>query len=75
MSLTDLHKYMAFNLFIQLKPIGLMRSFMKPYCNLCMEELLSIIKKLYGKKCHTTEQKNWKCMKPVGIKQLSVNFP
>ena len=57
MSLTDLHKYMAFKLFIQINPIGSMRSFMKPYCNLCMEELLSIIKKLYDKKCHTTEQK------------------
>ena len=56
-SLADLHKYMAFKWFNQINPIGSMRSLMKPYCNLCMEELLSIIKKLYDKKCHTTEQK------------------
>ena len=49
-SRTDLHKYMAFKIVKQINPIGAMKTFTKPNCNLCMEECLTIPKKLYEKR-------------------------
>ena len=37
-------KYMAFKLVNQLNPIGAMKTFAKPNCNICMEERLTILK-------------------------------
>ena len=37
-SRTDLRKYIAFKVVKQLNPIGAMKTFTKPNCNLCMEE-------------------------------------
>ena len=36
-SCTDLRKYMTFKVVKQLNPIGPMKTFTKPNCNLCME--------------------------------------
>ena len=55
-SCTDLRKYMTFKGLKQLKPIGAMEIFTKPNFNLCMEELLTIIKKLRDK--HVTIMNN-----------------
>ena len=44
-SRTYLHKYMTLKLVNQLSLIGAMNTFTKPYCNLCMEERLTILKK------------------------------
>ena len=49
-SRTDLHKYMAFKVVKQINPIGAMKTFTKPNCNLCMEERLTILKKLRDKR-------------------------
>ena len=49
-SRTDLRKYMTFKVIKQLSPIGVMKTFTKPNCNLCMEELLTILKKLRDKR-------------------------
>ena len=49
-SCIDLCKYMTFKVVKQLKPIGSMKTFTKPNCNLCMEELLTILKKLHAKR-------------------------
>ena len=43
---TDLRKYMTFKVLKQLNPIGEMKTFTKPNCNLCMEERLTILKNL-----------------------------
>ena len=48
-SRTDLHKYMTFEVVKQLNPIGKMKTFTKPNCNVCMEECLTILKKLRDK--------------------------
>ena len=47
---TDLRKYMTFIVVKQLNPIGAMKTFAKPNCNLCMEESLTILKKLRDKR-------------------------
>ena len=49
-SRTDLRKYMTFKIVKQLNPIGAMKTFTKPNCNLCMEERLTILKKLRDKR-------------------------
>ena len=46
---TDLLKQMTFKVVNQLNPIGAMKTFEKPKCNLCMEERLTILKKLRDK--------------------------
>ena len=46
---TDLRKYMTFKVVKQLNPIGAMKTFTKPNCNLCMEERLTILKKLHDR--------------------------
>ena len=49
-SRTDLRKYMTFKLVQQLNPIGAMKIFTKPNCNLCMDERIMILKKLRDKR-------------------------
>ena len=49
-SRTDLRNYMTFKVVEQLNPIGPMNKFTKPNCNLCMEEHLTILKKLRDKR-------------------------
>ena len=49
-SRTDLSKCMAFKVENQLNLIGAMKTFTKPNCNLCMEERLTILKKLRDKR-------------------------
>ena len=56
-SCTDLRKYMAFNVVKNIKPIGAMKKFTKPNCNLCMEERLMTLKNLRDK-CVTVRNKN-----------------
>ena len=56
-SRTDLRKYMAFKVVKQLNSIGAVKTYTKPNCNLCMEEFLTILKKLY-EKCVTILNKN-----------------
>ena len=46
MSCTDIRKYMTFKVVKQINPIGAMKTFTKPNCNLCIEECLTILKKL-----------------------------
>ena len=43
---TDLRKQMTFKVINLINPIGAMKTFTKPNCNLCMEERLTILKKL-----------------------------
>ena len=40
---------MTFKVVKQLNPIGTMQTFTKPNCNICMQECLTILKKLHGK--------------------------
>ena len=49
-SRTDLRKCMTFKILKQLNPIGVMKKIMKPNCNLCMQERLTILKKLRDKR-------------------------
>ena len=39
-----IRKYMIFKVVNQINPIGAIKSFTKPNCNLCMEECLTILK-------------------------------
>ena len=48
-SCTDLRKYMPFKVVMQINLIGAMKTFTKLNCNICMEEHLTILKKLCGK--------------------------
>ena len=47
---TDLRNYMTFKVVKQLNSIVAMKTFTKPNCNLCMEERLTILKKLRDKR-------------------------
>ena len=49
-SSTDIRKYMSFKVVKQLNPIGEMEAFMKPNCNICMQEHLTIIKNIREKR-------------------------
>ena len=49
-SRTDLRNYTTFKVVKQLNLIGAMNKMMKPNCNICMEERLTIIKKLCEKR-------------------------
>ena len=46
---TDLRKYMMFKVVNQLNRIVAMKTFTKTNCNVCMEERLTILKKLLDK--------------------------
>ena len=48
-SRTNLRKYMTFKVAKQLNPIGVMKTFKKPNCDLCMEERLNILKNMRDK--------------------------
>ena len=54
---TYIRKYITSKVVNQLNPIGAMKIFIKPNCNLCMEERLTILKKLRDK-CVTVMNKN-----------------
>ena len=45
----ELRRYMTLKLLNQINPIGTMKTFTKPNCNLLMEEGLTILKKLQNK--------------------------
>ena len=45
----DLRKYMTFKVVKLLNPIGAMKKSTKPNCNLCTQELLTVLKKLREK--------------------------
>ena len=47
---TLIGKYMMFKVLKQINPIGAMKTFRKPNCNIYMEELLTILKKLHEKR-------------------------
>ena len=49
-SRTDLRKCMTFKVLKQLKPICVMKTFTKPNCNICMQERLTVLKKLRDKR-------------------------
>ena len=49
-SRTDLRKYMTFKVVKQLSMIDAMKTFTEPNCNLCVEERLTILKKLRDKR-------------------------
>ena len=49
-SCTDLRKCMTFKVVNQLNLIGAMKIFMKPNSNLCMDERLTILKKICDKR-------------------------
>ena len=49
-SRTDLRKCTTFKVLDQLNLIGAMKTFTKPNCNLCMQERLTILKKLRDKR-------------------------
>ena len=50
MSRTDIRNYMTFKVLKQLNPIGAMKTFTKPDYNLCIEERLTVLKKLREKR-------------------------
>ena len=50
MSCTDLRKYITFEVVKQLNPIGTMKKFTKPNCNICMNKRLTVLKNLCDKR-------------------------
>ena len=50
-----MRKYMMFKVVNQLNQIGAMKNFTKPNCNICMQERLTILKKLRQTR-HSYEQ-------------------
>ena len=56
-SRTDLRKCMIFKVLKQINPIGAMKTFTKPNCNLWMQKCLTILKKLRDKRV-TSMNKN-----------------
>ena len=57
-SRTDLRKCMIFKVLKQLNPIGAMKIFTKPNCNLCMQERLMILKMLREKRFTAMNKKS-----------------
>ena len=49
-SRTDIRKCMTFKEIKQLNPIGVMKIFTKSDCNICMQERLTILKKIGDKR-------------------------
>ena len=56
-SRTELLKCMTFKVIKQLNPIGAIKTFTTPNCNLCMQERLTILRMLRDK-CVTVMNKN-----------------
>ena len=50
MSHTDLHECMTFKAVNQTNPFGLIKSFVKTNYNICLEERLTILKKICDKR-------------------------
>ena len=61
---------MTFKVVKQINSIGAMKNFMKPNCNLCMEECLTILKKLRDKRV-TVVNKN---LEIYGVCQHKTTF-
>ena len=70
---TDLRNYMTFKLVKQINPVGVMKTFMKPNCNLCMEERLKIRKQPRDKRV-TIKNNDLRYTGPVGTRQLFFDF-
>ena len=64
---------MTFKLLKQLKPIGAMKTFTKPNCNICMQERLTIMKNLRDKRV-TVMNKNSKIYGACRYKTISYRF-
>ena len=57
-SCTELRKCMTFNVLKQLNPIGTMKTFTKPDCNLCMQERLTTLKMIRDKRVTVMNKKS-----------------
>ena len=57
-SRTELRKCMTFKVLNQLNPIGAMKTFTKPNCNLCMQERLTILKMISDKRVTVMNKKS-----------------
>ena len=55
---TDLRKYMMFKVVKQVNQISAMKTSTKPNCNLCMQERLTILKKICDKRVTTMNKKS-----------------
>ena len=74
MSCTELRNFTTLKLFRQINKIGSMKSFVKPNCNLCMEERL-IILKIYVIKASHLRTKIWKYMGLLSQNNFLLVFP
>ena len=72
-SRTDLRKHMIFKLVKQLNPIGTLKTFTNPNCNLCIEERLTILKKLRDKRVQMMN-KNLKIYRACRYKTIFHRF-
>ena len=72
-SITDLHKYMTFKVVKQLNTIGTMKTFTKPNCNVCIQERLTILKKIRDKRV-TVMNKKLEIYGACWHKRLSIYF-
>ena len=70
---TEIRNCMTFKVLKQLNPIGAMKTFTKPNCNLCMQERLTILKMIRDK-CVTVMNKNSEIYGPAGTRLVSINF-
>ena len=73
MSRTYLPKCMAFTLLKLLNPIGTIKTYMKPNCNLCMEERLTITRKI-REKCELFMNKKSEIYRTCGQKTTFCRF-
>ena len=74
MSYTYLRKCMSFKLVKQINPIGAMKTFTKPNCNLFMEERPTILKS-YMKNASILWTRIRRCTGPTGTKLFPFIFP
>ena len=65
---------MMFKVIKQLNPIGAMKTFTKPNCNLCMQERLTILKIIRDKRV-TVMKKNRRFMGPAGTRLVPSILP
>ena len=72
-SCTDLRKYITFKVVNQINPIGAMKTYTKLNCNLCIQERLTILKKLREKRV-TVMNKNLEIYGASRHKRLSIDF-
>ena len=69
----DLHNCVEFNVLNNLNSIGEMKSFMKFNCYLCIDDCLTIQKKISDERISLMNKKNGD-IGPARTKALSVNF-